>query len=112
MNRKEIWMIDLNPTTGAEINKIRPAVIVSSNNIGALPLRVIVPLSEWNERYISASWHVKVTKDAKNNLTKDSTADCFQVRSLSTSRFKNQKGTMDDITFAKIEQAIKATLEL
>lgn len=38
MNNGEIWLINLDPTIGAEIQKIRPAIIVSSNKIGVLPL--------------------------------------------------------------------------
>lgn len=112
MKCKEIWLIDFNPTTGAEINKVRPAVIVSDDSIGALPLRVIVPITDWQERYNTADWHVKITKDGVNKLDKDSTADCFQIKSLSTARFKKPIGIIDDATFAKIQQGIKNTLGL
>jgi len=44
MRRGEIWLINLDPTIGAEIKKVRPAVIVSDNAIGILPLKVIVPI--------------------------------------------------------------------
>ena len=47
----EIWLINLDPTIGAEIRKTRPAVIVSEDAISILPLRVIVPLTDWKERY-------------------------------------------------------------
>ena len=46
MNRGEIWLINLDPTIGAEIKKTRPVVIVSSNAVGILPLRVVVPLTD------------------------------------------------------------------
>jgi mRNA interferase MazF len=51
MPKGEIWLINLDPTIGAEIRKTRPAVIVSEDAIGILPLRVIVPLIDWKERY-------------------------------------------------------------
>jgi mRNA interferase MazF len=44
MRRGEIWLVSLDPTTGAEIRKTRPAVIVSDDAIGILPLKVIVPI--------------------------------------------------------------------
>lgn len=31
VNRFEVFFIDLNPTIGSEINKIRPCVIISPN---------------------------------------------------------------------------------
>ena len=51
MRRGEVWLINLDPTVGAEIKKTRPAVIVNDDAVGVLPLRVIVPLTEWKERF-------------------------------------------------------------
>jgi len=31
MKQSEIWLIDLDPTKGAEIQKIRPAIIVNND---------------------------------------------------------------------------------
>jgi len=47
MRRGKIWLINLDPTIGAEIKKTRPAVIVNDDAIGSLPLKVIVPITEW-----------------------------------------------------------------
>ena len=38
----EIWKVDFNPPQGSEISKVRPAVVVSSNDVGRLPLRIVV----------------------------------------------------------------------
>ncbi|PKN24950.1 MAG: hypothetical protein CVU64_20990 [Deltaproteobacteria bacterium HGW-Deltaproteobacteria-21] len=35
MRRSEIWLINLDPTVGAEIRKTRPAVIVNDNAVGS-----------------------------------------------------------------------------
>lgn len=51
MHRGEIWLINLDPSLGAEIQKTRPAVIVNDDAVGALPLKVIVPLTDWKDRY-------------------------------------------------------------
>jgi mRNA interferase MazF len=34
--RGEVWLVNLDPTVGTEIRKTRPAVVVSSNTIGAV----------------------------------------------------------------------------
>ena len=60
MTRGEIWLISLDPAIGAEIKKTRPAVIVSSDAIGVLPLKVIVPLTDWKDRNHIAHWMVPV----------------------------------------------------
>ena len=42
MRQSEIWLINLDPTIGAEIKKIRPAIIVNDDSLGKLPLKIIV----------------------------------------------------------------------
>jgi hypothetical protein len=37
MGRGEVWLINLDPTVGAEIKKTRPAVIVNDDAVGILP---------------------------------------------------------------------------
>ncbi|MDR1879308.1 MAG: type II toxin-antitoxin system PemK/MazF family toxin [Tannerellaceae bacterium] len=112
MNTKEIWLVNFNPTVGAEIQKKRPAIIVNDNGIGILPLRIMVPITDWNERYNSADWMVKITPDATNNLTKNSVADCFQVKSVSTDRFDRKIGEISSATYEKIKEALRNVLDL
>jgi len=87
MKQGEIWLIDLDPTRGSEIKKTRPAVIVNDDTLGKLPLKVVVPLTDWKDRYFSAPWMVEVRPTRTNGLSKDSACDCFQVRSVSEERF-------------------------
>ena len=86
MNQSEIWLINLDPTKGPELQKVRPAVIVNDNRLGKLPLKIIVPITDWKERYEIAPWMVKIEPNIMNGLMKDSSADCFQIRSLSEER--------------------------
>lgn len=55
MLRGEVWLINLDPTLGSEIKKTRPAVIVNDDAIGILPLKVIVPITDWKDHYSVAS---------------------------------------------------------
>jgi mRNA interferase MazF len=112
MRRGEVWLVNLDPTQGAEMRKTRPAVIVSSDLVGILPLRIIVPLIDWKERYGTAPWMVRVNANPINGLEKDSAADCFQVRSLSTRRLVRRLGTLTDDDMARIQDAIAIVLEL
>ena len=50
MQRGEIWLINLSPTLGAEMQNTRPAVIVNEDEVGVLPLKVIVPITDWKDR--------------------------------------------------------------
>ncbi|MFA4853638.1 MAG: type II toxin-antitoxin system PemK/MazF family toxin [Bacteroidales bacterium] len=106
MKQGEIWLINLDPTVGAEIKKTRPAIIVSDDSLGKLPLKVIVPITDWKDRYEIAPWMIKIEPNSKNGLTKDSSADCFQVRSVSQERFVKKIGNISD----KIKDEIKSGL--
>jgi len=112
MKRGEIWLINLDPKLGAEIRKTRPAAIISSDTIGVLPLKVIVPLTDWKNHYEIAPWMVKVEPDVQNGLEKISAADTFQVRSLAQERFVRKLGSMDARRMAQITNGLGMVLEI
>lgn len=112
MNRGEIQLINLNPTVGAEIQKTRPAIIVNDDELGILPLRVIVPLTDWKDHFVKAVWQVKIEADASNKLTKTSSADCFQIRSVANERFVRKIGVVSDEKLFEIEKALAKVFKI
>ena len=112
MRRGEIWLINLDPTIGAEIRKTRPTVIVSDDTVGRLPLKVIVPVTEWKDRYAFVPWLVKLDPTEKNGLNKTSAADAFQVRSVAQERFVSQLGIVSDDDMQKIMRALAIVLRI
>jgi len=110
MKQGEIWLIDLEPTIGAEMRKTRPAVIVNVDALGKLPLKIIVPLTDWKERYGNAPWMIPIDPSAQNGLMKKSSVDCFQIRSVSETRLIKRIGdvTFDDILL--IQEGIATVL--
>lgn len=68
MKQGEIWLVSLDPTIGSEIKKTRPAIIVNDNILGRLPLKIIVPLTDWKDRYAVAPWMVKMQPDYQKIL--------------------------------------------
>ena len=112
MQRCEIWRINLDPTVGAEIKKTRPAVIVSDDAIGILPLKVIVPITAWQDRYAVAPWMVRLEPDVENNLDVPSAADTFQVRSVSQIRFVSHVGRVSESALQDIERALAVVLHI
>jgi mRNA interferase MazF len=112
MKQSEIWLIDLDPTKGAEIQKKRPAIIVSDDRLGKLPLKVIVPITDWKDNYDIAPWMVKVEPTTTNGLSKTSCADCFQIRSLSQERLIKKLGYIDSTTLNEIKEAVRKVLDL
>ncbi|MBI2759857.1 MAG: type II toxin-antitoxin system PemK/MazF family toxin [Chloroflexi bacterium] len=106
MNRGEIWLVRLDPTIGAEIRKTRPALIVNDDNVGRLPLRIVAPITEWDQSYTGAAWLVPIDPDATNGLSKPSASDLFQVRSVSLQRFVRQLGRASASTMSRINEAL------
>ncbi len=110
MRKGEVWLINLDPSIGAEIQKTRPAVIVSDDAIGILPLRVIVPITEWKERYSVAPWMIRIDPDKQKGLAKPSAADAFQIRSVSQERFVQRIGALNSDQVGKILNAIQIVI--
>ena len=110
MRRGEIWSINLDPTIGAEIRKTRPALVLNVDAIGALPLRVVVPITGWKESFAQAPWLVRLEPDSGNNLDTVSAADAFQVRSVSQTRFLDRRGSLAPADMARVEEAVRTVL--
>ena len=90
--RGEIWIVGFDPTLGVEITKDRPAVVVNVPEVGRLLLHIVVPVTEWDAGYATLPWHTKLEASALNGLSKDSSADSFQVKSVSVMRFESRVG--------------------
>jgi mRNA interferase MazF len=111
MQRGEIWLVNLDPTIGSEIRKTRPAVIISSDLVGILPLKVIVPFTDWKDRYDQAPWMVRVDSNEQNGLSKPSAADALQIRSVLQQRLVKKLGILSPVQVAKIIQAVMTVLQ-
>ena len=95
------------PTIGAEIAKTGPCIIISSNEIGILPLKVIAPITDYKIYYDSVPWMVNIFPDSVNNLSKRSVVDLFQLRSVSQKRLIKILGYLSEKEFHKILEATK-----
>ena len=111
INRGEIWRVSLDPTIDSEIRKTRPVVVVSSDAIGALPIKLVAPLTEWKDYLAQNIWHVKVAPDSTNGLTKISAVDTLQLRGVDTQRFVQKLGSVSPSVMRSIVAAIAAVIE-
>jgi mRNA interferase MazF len=71
-----------------------------------------VPLTDWKDRYQIAQWMVKVVPDKENKLSKDSSADCFQIRSVAEERLIRRVGTVSIDIMEKIRKAFTLVLSI
>jgi mRNA interferase MazF len=112
MLRSEVWLVNLDPTVDSEIRKTRPCAIVNDDAIGVLPLKVIVPITDWKESFTIRPWMVRIEPNSENGLVKLSAADTFQIRSVAESRLVEQLGCISDRDLALIEKALAIVLKL
>ncbi len=103
--RGEVWHVKFNPSAGKEIRKTRPAVVVSVDNTGKLPIKIVAPITEWKVAFSNKIWLVKIKHNKTNGLTKESAVDTLQIKGVDIQRFRKKLGQltpaqMDDITTA------------
>ena len=104
--RGDVWLVDFDPSVGAEIQKVRPAVVLSRDRVGHLPLRVVIPLTHLKRSHTRYSWFVPIPASAANGLHKDSGADAFQVKSVSENRFTQYLGVVSAQELVAIAKAV------
>jgi len=111
VSRGDIWLVNLDPTIGAEIRKTRPVIVVSSDAVGALPIRLVAPLSEWKDYFAQNVWHIKLVANSQNGLAKTSAVDALQLRGVDTQRFVQKLGSVSPTVMRSIVAAVAAIIE-
>ena len=88
-------MVRLPRAVGAELQRDRPVVVVSSPAFDETPVRIIVPLMRWREEFAGRLNKLPIATSDRNGLRAESAADFLQVRSVSTNRFIERIGTLE-----------------
>lgn len=109
--RGEVWRVNLDPTCGAEMRKTRPVVVMSSDAVGKLPIRLVAPITSWDDRFADHIWHVKISPCKENGLSKPSSVDVLQTRSVDVSRFTERMGRLTSTDLEEILAALAAVVE-
>ena len=109
--RGEIWLVNFDPTVGAEIKKVRPAVVISSDSVGKLLIKLIAPITDWKTYFSVNFWHVKIEPNSINGLNKASAIDTLQLRGVDLQRFIRKLGSVSEITMLEIVAAIATVIE-
>jgi mRNA interferase MazF len=99
MKQFDVYNVDLNPTKGGEMNKVRPAVVISPDVMNKnLKTVIIAPLTHTIKGYPS---RVPSTFGGQpGEIVLD------QLRAVDKSRLKQKKGAMDSATATKIKQIL------
>lgn len=94
MKKFELYSVNLDPTVGAEMQKTRPCLVISPDEMNAyVRTVVIIPLTSIS-RAIPTRVLIKAT--AQSGLNKDSYAAIDQIKTVDKSRLGNYIGTISE----------------
>lgn len=111
IRRGHIWLADMNPTLGTEIQKTRTVVVVNSDEIGVLPIRLIPPITEWKSSLAGNVWNVRFEPNIINGLRKTLVVDTLQLIGIDTLRFVRKIGEVSPPIMQLIVTAIATVIE-
>lgn len=106
MRRGEVWWVNFEPSVGGEIQKERPAVIVSNDAANKALNRVqVIPLTSNVERLYPSEAYVVL-----NGQQHKAMAD--QLTTVSKVRLSNTIGRLAELDMKRVEHAIRVQLGL
>ena len=108
--RGEVYLVNLDPTTGSEIKKTRPAVIIQ-NNVGNQysPVTIIAPLTSGDHAVYPVEVEIKAPE---GGLDGNSLALLNQISTIDQTRLVKKLGKLSLNTLLKINKAILISLDL
>ncbi|MBL1292877.1 MAG: type II toxin-antitoxin system PemK/MazF family toxin [Thiotrichales bacterium] len=86
--RFQVWLVSLNPTKGKEINKTRPCVVISPNEMAALSTVLVAPMTT---KGFDFPYRIKCKFKNKNGLIL-----LDQIRAVDKTRFIKKLGSIDE----------------
>ena len=90
VSRFQVWLVSLNPTKGKEINKTRPCIIISPNEMSALSTVLVSPMTTKGFEF---PCRIKCKFKNKNGLIL-----LDQIRAVDKSRLVKKLGTINEKT--------------
>jgi mRNA interferase MazF len=102
--RGEVWLVAFGASVGGEVQKTRPAVVLSNDTANALLNRVqVVPISSQVARFYPAEAPVSL-----NGAPRKAMAD--QITTASKHRLQRRMGTLSADDVAAVAQAVRLQL--
>lgn len=99
VTRFQVWLVSLNPTKGREINKTRPCVIISPDEMTSLSTVIVAPMTTKGFNF-----PCRMTckfKDKNGLILLD------QIRTVDKARLVKQLGTIDEVAQIELCDALQ-----
>ena len=108
-HRGDVWLVSLDPTVGHEIQKTRPAVVVTSDIYNRYNwVVVVVPLSSHD----TAEYDQVCIDPPEGGVTARSVTLPDQIRAVDRRRLVKRLGCVSQRTLHDIEHSLKIVLDL
>jgi mRNA interferase MazF len=108
--RGEIWLVNFEPTIGAEIRKTRPALVIQ-NDIGnrASPITIVAAITSTLKRAYPFQVYLA---GGEGGLNVGSVVTLNHIRSIDRQRLVRKLGALSNETMMKVDQAIMISLSI
>ncbi len=103
INRFDIVLVKLNPTVGSEIQKTRPCIIISPNEMNVLKTIIIAPMTSKGFNFI---FRPKIKFENKNGLVL-----LDQIRAVDKTRVVKKIGTVEKKKSKEISKMLMEIFE-
>jgi len=106
LRRGDVWLVSFDPSLGGEVQKTRPAVILSNDTANALLNRLqVVPISSQVARLYPAEAYITVTGERRKAM-----AD--QITTVAKQRLLRQLGSLSQDDLEAVARAVCTQLNL
>lgn len=109
--RGEVYLVNFNPTIGAEIRKTRPALIVQNDVANQYsPVTIVAAITA---QFVMPLYPTEVLiKHPEGGLGKDSVALLNQIRSIDKRRLVKRLGAIGEEAMGAVDRALEISLGL
>ena len=94
IKRFDVWLVSLNPTKGREINKNRPCIVISPNELDALSTVLVAPMTT---KGFDLPCRIRCSFQGKEGLIL-----LDQIRAVDKTRLIKKLGAMQESTHAEL----------
>ena len=103
VKRYEIYLVKLNPTVGSEIQKTRPCIVISPNEMNILKTVIVAPMTSKGFDFI---FRPKIKFEQKDGLIL-----LDQIRTVDKTRLVKKLGNVDKSTSSNISKILVQMFE-